>query len=281
MPNEVHSVEPNYEASQDLLRRKTLPSHAHPPSATGLGLNRNTSWSVGTALNTEQPTACLHPQVHPSARSTRPTSMYVTSASAWVPPPVQHAPHPRFLLPQHPPPQTIPEYRPHPAPTQNWYQQPASETCIMPDVSHFTHYVTTVDDHSNIHHNMYPRPKDLNYTDDNLVPRDWAEYSGRGRVVSPPRSPLSVFPEDFQPVSPMPNISSAPHNPMAMNHPQQWVGDPTNRAGLKRCVVQHEYHGSRAHGEVSLQVGEVYDVIPQHDSPCKNPYFPLAGVALY
>lgn len=285
-PNEdVHCAELGSEASHDLLRRKTLPPRSHPPLATGLGLNikeRTTSWSVGTTLNPEQPNTRLNPQAHPSARSTRPTSMYVASASAWVPPPVHHpAPPPRFLLPQHPPPQAIPEYRPHPAPTQNWYQQPNSETCIMPDASHFTHYITTADDHSNIHSNMYPRSDNSNYTDGNLVPRDWAEHSGRGRVVSPPRSPLSVFPEDFRPVSPMPNILSAPHNPMAMIHSQQWGGNPTNRAGLKRCVVQHEYHGSHAHGEVSLQVGQVYDVIPQHGSPCKNPHFHLTRVALY
>lgn len=141
----------------------------------------------------------------------------------------------------------------------------------MPDASHFVHYVTTADDHSNIHDNLYPRSDSLDYTDYDLVPRDWAESSGQGRVVSPPRSPLSVFPEDFQPIPPMSNFSSAPHNSMPTTYPPHLGGNSTNRAGLKRCVVKHEYQGSSAHGEVSLQVGQIYDVIPQYNSPCKNP----------
>lgn len=137
-------------------------------------------------------------------------------------------------------------------PAQNWYQQPNSETYIMPDVSHFIHYVTTVDDHAD---NMYPRSNNARYSDHSLVPRDWATAPSTtgAHVVSPPRSPLSVFPEDFR------CMPTAP--------PQNF----TTRPGPTRCVAKYEYQGSPAHGEVSLQAGQLYDVIPQHDSPCKKP----------
>lgn len=256
--------------SSDLPRRKTLPGHGHPPSGLGLNLkDRTISWSAGTLPSPERAAAHPRVQLHPSSFTARPTSMYVTSSvNTWTPAPFHHSPHPppppplplpplppapsparRALVTQHPP----LEYRPPPGmPAQNWHQQPNSETCIMPDVSHFIHYVTTVDDHAD---NMYPRSDNTRYSEHNLVPRDWATAPSTtgARVVSPPRSPFSVSPEDFR------SMPTAP--------PQNF----TTRAGSTRCVAKYEYQGSPAHGEVSLQAGQLYDVIPQHDSPCKKP----------
>lgn len=281
---EAHYIESH--ASHDLLRRKTLPSREQPPSGLGLNLkDRTISWSAGEHLN-------AHPraQLHPSASAARPASMYViSSVNDWEPAPFHHPPHPPHPPPPPPPPalshslapapalhalvsQHPPmEYRPPPGmPTQNWFQQPNSGACIMPDVNHFVHYVTTVDDHPDFRDNLYPR-SDEGYTDDNQVPRDWATAPpAGGRVVSPPRSPFSVFPEDFRSVSGMQSIS-APHSPMAYSSPPQRGQNFTNRAGSTRCVAKYEYQGSLAHGEVSLQAGQLYDVIPQHDSPCKHP----------
>lgn len=282
---EAHYAESH--ASHDLLRRKTLPSRGQPPSGLGLNIkDRTISWSAGEHLNT-------HPraQLHPSAFTARPASMYIiSSAIDWAPAPshAHHLPHPppapapapaptlapapahalRALVSQHPP----LEYQPPPEmPTQSWFQQPNSKACIMPDVSDFVHYVTTADDHPDLRDNLYPRSEE-GYTDHNMVPRDWATApSTGGRVVSPPRSPFSVFPEDFRPVSGMQSITSTPHNPMAYSNPPQRGQNFTNRAGSTRCVAKYEYQGSLAHGEVSLQAGQLYDVIPQHDSPCKNP----------
>lgn len=274
-------------ASHDLLRRKTLPSRGQPPSGLGLNLkDRAISWPAEEHLN-------AHPraQLHPSAFTARPASMYViSSVSDWTPAPFHHPPnppHPHRPPPPPPPPPApalapaprVPasqypplECRPPPGiPTQSWFQQPNSETCIMPDVGHFVHYVTTVDDHPDFRENLYPR-SDEGYADHNLVPRDWATApSIGGRVVSPPRSPLSVFPEDFRPTSSMQSIASAPHSPMAYSSPPQRGQDFATRAGSTRCVAKYEYHGSLAHGEFSLQAGQLYDVIPQTDSPCKNP----------
>lgn len=252
----------------------------HPPTSSA----RQNSMYV-TSVNAVEPAPFNHPpphhffpeqaathppaMLHPSASSARPNSMYVTPTSAWKPTPFQ---------PSHPPPPpqnlspAIPEYQPHlGAPAQNWHSQP---TCIMPDVSHFAHYITAVDDPMNglnTGDNIYTGWNNTGYIDGNLVPRDWVGFSVGGQAMSPPRSPLSVFPEDFRPASrgpPMPNILSAPQSPVT--YPPQQGHDFTGRAGLKRCVVQSEYQGSPAHGVVSLRVGQVYDVIPQHGTSCKH-----------
>lgn len=184
----------------------------------------------------------------------RPSSMYVVAPGQILgSPPPQYAPPP------------IPEYQPHlEIPDHNWYQQPAA----MPEVDHFTNYTATIDysmNNLNIRDDQHPGWNNGGHPDYNRVPRAWAGPPDLNRNVSPPQSPSSMFAENFAYSPPVVNapatpISYAPQPPQISSY----------RAGLKRCVVISGYDGDPVHREVSLQVGQVYDVIPQPDSPCKS-----------
>lgn len=231
-------------------RSKTLPSHSEPPpqlkdSATPSSEEPHPG--LGRSTTDPQPHQFAYPDVTYNNWGAAPTNLH------------QPPTHQYTLSP-------IPGYQSHPEmPAQNLYQ-PGPYT--MPNMNQFPnpHYTAAVEHRMN---NAYSGWSGAGHNDYNRIPRGWVEPLPQSPNMSPPQSPDSMFPNGFQAVThgpPIPNIPLTPQSPV--NYQQQ--NSSNNRVGLKRCIVVSEYESTPGHSEVSLQVGQVYNVIPQHDSPCRN-----------